>query len=167
MIGIDRVCLVVTFPRERLRLHSKCCFDRANYDRCFAALCARPRYSLDHGPLLSCLACQRSGDCYFSSALLLGRNRQRFDSDVVQDSNPCLEGIGADRLRVCVAGPERLEPVSPLSSCVGLGIDRLTVFNLRLVNRAFSEKLAPATGRSFMAGILDCDRQPFALRAAD
>ena len=56
---------------------------------------------------------------------------------------PASRASGADRLRLRAAGPERLEPVSPLSSCLGRGIDRLTVFNLRLVHRAFAEKLAP------------------------
>ena len=60
---------------------------------------------------------------------------------VVQTADPCLEVIGADRLRVRAAGPERLEPVSPLSSCLGGGIDRLAVRNLRFVYRAFSEEL--------------------------
>src|SRR5712664_1810579 len=58
-------------------------------------------------------------------------------------ADTCLEGIGADRLRVRAAGPERLEPVSPLSICLGGGIDRLTVCNLRLVYWPFAERLAP------------------------
>ncbi len=56
---------------------------------------------------------------------------------------PASRTSGADRLRVRAAGPERLEPLSPLSSCLDRGIDRLTVCDFRLVYRAFSEKLAP------------------------
>jgi len=97
----------------------------------------------------------------------LGRNRQRFDATAVQTADTCLEGIGADRLRVRAAGPERLEPVSPLSICLGGGIDRLTVCNLRLVYRALAEKLASGWGRSVVAGVLDDDRQPSALQAAE
>src|SRR5208337_281432 len=99
--------------------------------------------------------------------LLLGRNRQRFDSNVIQTADPCLEGIGAYRLWVRAAGPERVEPVSPLSSSMGGGIDRLTVCNLRLVSWSFAEKPGPGQGRSVMAEVLDVSRQPFALRATE
>ena len=37
----------------------------------------------------------------------------------VRSADPGLAAIGADRLRVRAAGPERLEPVSPLSSRLG------------------------------------------------
>ena len=47
-----------------------------------------------------------------------GETGNDIDYTVVQTADPFLEGIGADRLRVRAAGPERLEPVSPLSSCL-------------------------------------------------
>ena len=84
-----------------------------------------------------------------------GETGNVLDSNAVQYADPFLEGVGADRLRVRAAGPERLEPVSPLSSGLGAGIDRLALCNLRLLHRAFPEKPAPGRGRSFVAGVLD------------
>jgi hypothetical protein len=98
---------------------------------------------------------------------LLGRNRQCIDYAVVQNTDPFLEGIGADWLRVRAARPERLEPVSPLSSRLGAGIDWLAVSNLQLGFRAFGEKLASGQGRTFVAGAFDRNRKPFAIHAAE
>jgi hypothetical protein len=45
----------------------------------------------------------------------------------VRIADPGLEVIGANQLRLPALGPERLEPVSPLSSCLGRCIDRIFV----------------------------------------
>src|SRR5580658_10167851 len=67
---------MVPFPRERLRLHPKCCVGgsghRPGCDGYSAAFCARPRHALDHHPLLFCPARQRSRNCRLSPSLLLG-----------------------------------------------------------------------------------------------
>jgi hypothetical protein len=73
----------------------------------------------------------------------LGGDRQCTDSSIIQAADPFIEVIGADRLRVRDAGPEWLEPVSPLSIGLGGGIDRLGVCNLQLFHGTFAEKLAP------------------------
>ena len=62
----------------------------------------------------------------------------------VQDADPLLAGNSAHRLRVRAAGPERLEPLSPLSSRLGGGIDRLAVCDLRLLTGHFRKNLLPA-----------------------
>src|SRR5271168_3014953 len=156
---------MVPFRRGRLHERPKCWLGRPDHDGYFAALCSRPHHSLDHNPLLSCPARERSGNCDLPPSLLLGRNRQRFDPTVVQTSAACIEEVGANRLRVRAAGPERLEPLSPLSSRLDSGIYRIAVLHLGLIYPAFPEKLISARGRSLMAGILERDRQTFARRA--
>src|ERR1700730_3057020 len=95
-------------------LDIKLCFYGASHNASSEALCPRPRHSLDHHSLLFCPAPHRCGNSDFSPSLLLGRNRQRVDYSVVPIAHPFLEKTGADWLRVCAAGPERLEPRATL-----------------------------------------------------
>ena len=137
---------MIRFPGERFHLRPKLrngCPGRKGY---CAALRPGPRYSLDHDPVFFCPARQRSRNCDLSPSLLLGRDRQRFDSDAIQTADPRLEDFGADWLWLRASRPKRLEPVSSLSGCLGGGLHRLTLFNLRRAYEAFLEKLASARG---------------------
>jgi hypothetical protein len=73
----------------------------------------------------------------------LGRDRQRFDFNVVQTADPGVAEIGADGLRVRTAGPEWMEPVSSFSIRLDCGFDRPAVHNLWIRDRALSKELGP------------------------
>ena len=51
---------VIPFRCERVRLRPGFCLGRPSHDGYSAALCARPRHSLDHHPVLFCPARHRS-----------------------------------------------------------------------------------------------------------
>ena len=69
---------------------------------------------------------------------------------------PASRNLGADRLRVRAAGPERLEPVSPFSIGLGRGVDRVALCNLS--DYGHLGKTCPGRG-TFVADILDRNRQ--------
>ena len=81
-----------------------------------------------------------------------GETGNVLDDPVVQTADSFLAVAGADRLRVRAAGPEWLEPLSPLSSCLDCGIDRLAVCDFRLCYGALPEKLAARIRPIFRGG---------------
>jgi hypothetical protein len=98
--------------------------------------------------MLLCLARQRRGNRHLAPALLLGRSGQCLNSAALYFADPGFQGIRTYGLRICTAGPERLEPGSPLSSRLGGVIDWLAVYRLRPVHTAFSKALAAGHWRA-------------------
>ena len=81
---------------------------------------------------------------------------------------PASRAIGADRLRIRAAGPERLEPLSSLSVGLGGGFDRAAVCSLRPCSRGhFRKNLAARQALISRGARSQRDRKPFALRAAE
>src|SRR6266851_958825 len=156
---------LIPYPDGRCCFRKESCLCRPIYDDYSPAHCGRPHHALDHHTVLLCPARQRCGNCHLAPALLLGRSGQRIDSVPVRTADPGLEVIRTYWLRVRSAGPERLEPVSPLSSRLGCGIDRLAVYRLRPVYTAFPEILASGWLRSHLGGAIESTSEPSALQA--
>ena len=94
---------------------------------------------------VSCLARQRNRNCHLAPALLLGRSRQGLNSFAFRSADLGLEIVRADRLWVRAPGPERLEPISPLSSRLVCGTHGFALPHLQSTYRVFPEKpLRPA-----------------------
>jgi len=96
-----------------------------------------------------------------------GLSRQCINHTTFQTSDPRIEGNRAYRLRLRAAGPEWLEPVSPLSSCLACRIHRFGVHDFQFIYGTFTQELASAQGRSLVAVFFDGNCGSFALPAAE
>src|SRR5579862_1196169 len=98
-----------------------------------AALRYCPLDALAHHDRVSGVVAEWRGNRTVSSALLLGRNRQREYAAVAQSASSFVTRHRPDRLRIHLAGSERLEPLSSFPGCLAGGGNRTVLRPVRIV----------------------------------
>src|SRR5262249_33019660 len=109
---------------------------------------------------------QRTRNRRLAPALLLGRGRQRPDARAVRLADSLVSRNRSDRIRLCAAGPERLESRAAFPGCVGPRAVRRALRHLGRVERPFPQK--PSAGCEPSIGAAVFPRRPAAppIRAA-
>src|SRR5262245_30389524 len=96
---------------------------------------------------------QRTRDRRLAPTLLLGRDGQCPHARAVLAPYPIVPRNRPDRVSLCAARPERLEPLSTFRGGVGSGAHRRAVCHLGRLERPFPQKPAAGRERSFDAGV--------------